>query len=394
MTSSSTSSSSSSSMLMVVWLLIFLCFGSVVVELEALSFQGPNILVVGASGGTGLRALRGLLDAGYEPWQLIILTRNPSKLQAWNERFGFGIQQGNLDWWLDNDNDNDDENDDENDGNNEKQKQQLLKAVQRCQGVYVHSTSSDTKALDRGEEARAKTLCALLCQAAAQEKDEDDEDDESQETSIIPVVYNSAVGEDGHGVERIQQKHDVEQIFLNETPNKIDFTALRANLFMEELWKGYTRPGILNKGVYSFSTPSDRTIYLTSVRDMGFLAGKILQQKLNGNGKETTHHKRILNVAGDAKSAAEMAAAFAKAQDSPCVHKQSRVLALLARLFFRDLYQIMRFYRKSTETTDIPSLTKEFGPLTDFETFLNETNWGDRNLTYEDLADADRVLKG
>ena len=133
---------------------------------------------------------------------------------------------------------------------------------------------------------------------------------------------------------------------------------------------------------------------------MGFLAGKILQQKLNGNGNgngngnETTHHKRILNVAGDAKSAAEMASAFAKAQDSPCVHKQSRVLALLARLFFRDLYQIMRFYRKSTETTDIPSLTKEFGPLTDFETFLNETNWGDRNLTYEDLADADRVLKG
>ena len=101
-----------------------------------------------------------------------------------------------------------------------------------------------------------------------------------------------------------------------------------------------------------------------------------------------------LCLALGAKSAAEMAAAFAKAQDSPCVHKQSRVLALLARLFFRDLYQIMRFYRKSTETTDIPSLTKEFGPLTDFETFLNETNWGDRNLTYEDLADADRVLKG
>ena len=38
-----------------------------------------KVLVVGASGGTGSRALRGLLDVGYKPNQLRVLTRNPMK---------------------------------------------------------------------------------------------------------------------------------------------------------------------------------------------------------------------------------------------------------------------------------------------------------------------------
>ena len=41
--------------------------------------SGKKLLVVGASGGTGMRAIRGLLDVGYEPEQLRILTRDPSK---------------------------------------------------------------------------------------------------------------------------------------------------------------------------------------------------------------------------------------------------------------------------------------------------------------------------
>lgn len=38
-----------------------------------------KLLVVGASGGTGTRVLRGLLDVGYQPAQLRLLTRNPSR---------------------------------------------------------------------------------------------------------------------------------------------------------------------------------------------------------------------------------------------------------------------------------------------------------------------------
>ena len=41
--------------------------------------KSAKLLVVGASGGTGSRALRGLLDVGYEPAQLRVLTRDPLK---------------------------------------------------------------------------------------------------------------------------------------------------------------------------------------------------------------------------------------------------------------------------------------------------------------------------
>jgi hypothetical protein len=69
----------------------------------------------------------------------------------------------------------------------------------------------------------------------------------------------------------------------------IQVTSLRANLFMEELWKDYTRPAIL-KGSFPFSVPSDRPVYLTCVRDMGRLAGKFLQQV------DASNKNRILNV--------------------------------------------------------------------------------------------------
>ena len=41
--------------------------------------NSSNILVVGATGTAGLRAIQGLLDVGYKPHQLQIMTRNASK---------------------------------------------------------------------------------------------------------------------------------------------------------------------------------------------------------------------------------------------------------------------------------------------------------------------------
>ena len=82
-----------------------------------------------------------------------------------------------------------------------------------------------------------------------------------------------------------------------------------------------------------------------------------------------------------------MAEAFAKAQGSPCVHKRARLLRWIARLFLPDLYEVIQFYRTSTETTDIDALREEFPSLlTPFPDFLEETRWGDTEATYEDLA--------
>ena len=84
---------------------------------------------------------------------------------------------------------------------------------------------------------------------------------------------------------------------------------------------------------------------------------------------------------------AGMAEAFAAAQGTPCEHKQARLLRWIARLFLPDLYEVIQFYRTSTETTNIAALELEFPELlTPFATFLEETKWGDTNATYEDLT--------
>ena len=50
-------------------------------------------------------------------------------------------------------------------------------------------------------------------------------------------------------------------------------------------------------------------------------------------------------------------------------------------------YEVIQFYRTSTETTDVAALEDRFPELlTSFDTFLAETKWGDADATYEDLA--------
>lgn len=89
-----------------------------------------------------------------------------------------------------------------------------------------------------------------------------------------------------------------------------------------------------------------------------------------------------------------MAKAFADAQEASCVHSRNRLLIFMARLFFRDLYQIMRFYKNTTEETDINHLKEVEFPnaqLTSFPAFLDETKWGNPELSYKDLSTIDKV---
>jgi len=334
-----------------------------------------KLLVVGASGGTGARALRGLLDVGYAPAQLRVLTRDPTKpTLAPLREMGMELCAADLDDPV-----------------------TLVGVSTTCTGAYVHSTAGDTKQLDTGEVARARHLAAAL----------------AEDASITGLVYNSAAAEATHSVQRIAQKHAVEFVFSVELGMpSVAVTHLRANLFMEELWKGYTRPQIL-KGTYPFAVPPSRDVYLTSVRDMGRLAGACLAEAADvaaaaaadstgtswrrqygggesgggDSGDEIVSSSRIINVASDVLTPVQLAAAFAAAQGSPCVHSQARVLRWIARLFLPDLYEVIQFYRTSTETTDVAALEDRFPELlTSFDTFLAETKWGDADATYEDLA--------
>lgn len=196
--------------------------------------SGKKLLVVGASGGTGMRAIQGLLDVGYEPEQLRILTRDPSKptLAPLRER-AFDLvaavpphsdhharQEAAAP-----------RSDSVFRGRCPSAPQDLddpatLSDVgASCTGCYVHSTAGDTKQLDTGEVSRARHLAEAL----------------KAERSVAQVAFNSAAAEPSHGVKRIAQKHAVEAVFSEEL--QLPATHLRANLFMEELWKSYTRPG-------------------------------------------------------------------------------------------------------------------------------------------------------
>ena len=106
----------------------------------------PNakLLVVGASGGTGTRALQGLLDTGYKPAQLKVLTRNPSKPSlAPLKKLGIELCAADLD-----------------------DPESLVGVGDGCTGCYVHSTAGDTKELDTGEVDRAEHLAIALLAAA------------------------------------------------------------------------------------------------------------------------------------------------------------------------------------------------------------------------------------
>lgn len=117
---------------------------------------------------------------------------------------------------------------------------------------------------------------------------------------------------------------------------------------------------------------------------MGELAGRYLQSK-PAAGTVT-----FRNVAGDYLTGPEMADAFAAAQGRPCDYSRARVFEFLVRIFFRDLYSIIRYLRTMQEETNIAEFK---GLVTSFAKFLEETSWGDAEKEYEQFASVQETLK-
>lgn len=233
----------------------------------------------------------------------------------------------------------------------------VMKAVEdvSAEFTYVHGTGGDTKSLDLHEVERAKTLAKALSA--------------SKETF---VAYNSAAGEGNHGVPRILQKQQCEREFRKAG---LELCALRANLFMEELWKDYTRPSIVDKKKFMFSVPRDKPIYLTSVRDMGRVAAAVFN--------DPALRTDIRVVASDCRTPKEMADAFG------VDFKRDRVFYWLSRLVAPELYQIISFYIKAdTHASHLDKLKTDLPPnlLTSFDEFLKETEWFDTSKTYDSLS--------
>lgn len=147
---------------------------------------------------------------------------------------------------------------------------------------------------------------------------------------------------------------------------------------MEEFWKQYTRPSIL-KGSFPFSIQPDRPLHLITTKDVGRVAAYVMQHPNKYIGKE-------IELAGDVLTPKQMAAAFSQLQGILVKHKE--VPPWIFLLFWRkELFDIIQWYRNKGYQADVKQLREaEFpGLLTTFCEFLSETNWANKELTYESL---------
>ena len=295
-----------------------------------------KILLIGVTGGTGGNVVKGFLE--QEITNLRAITRkidlNRPVLKQINDA-GIELVEANLD--------------DEN---------SLEAAFVDIEAVYCHATAPDTAKPQPEEIERAKRVVKIAKQA-----------------EIKHFVYNSAGGVDRNTkVSHIQQKFQIEQIIKNAD---LPATMLRACLFMEEFWKKYTRPGIL-KGTFRFSIQSDKPLHLITTKDMGKVAAYVIKYPDKYIGKE-------IELAGDVLTPSQMAEAFSKVQETKVVHQE--VPPWIFLLFLqKELYHIILFYRNQGYQADVNHLRAEFpGLLTTFEQFLQETNWENSELSYENL---------
>lgn len=296
-----------------------------------------KVLLIGVTGGTGSNAVKGFLDRGVTNLRAItrkIDLNRPSLAKV--KDLGVELFEANLD--------------DEN---------SLITAFAGISHVYCHATSADAAKADPLEIERAKGLAKV-----------------AKQFNIQHLVYNSAGGaERNSGLPHIEQKYKVEQIFKQAG---LPTTMLRSCLFMEEFWKKYTRPSIL-KGSFPFSVQPDRPLHLITTKDVGRVAAYAMQHPDKYIGKE-------IELAGDVQTPKQMAAAFSQVQGIPVKHQE--VPPWIFLLFWRkELFDIIQWYRTKGYQANVQQLREEEFPglLTTFCEFLAETNWANKELTYESL---------
>jgi uncharacterized protein YbjT (DUF2867 family) len=296
-----------------------------------------KVLLIGVTGGTGGNVVKGFLEQGITDLRALTRKVDPDRpTLARLQNSGVELFAANLD-----------------------DEASLAVAFAGVSTVYCHATAGDTSKPEPQEIERAKRVAQAAKQA-----------------NITHLVYNSAGGADRHsGIGHIEQKYQVEQIWQQAG---LPTTMLRACLFMEEFWKKYTRPSIL-KGSFPFSVQPNKPLHLITTKDMGRVAAYVMQHPSKYIG-------RAIELAGDVLTPQQIAAAFAKAQGRPVIHKE--VPAWIFLLFLRlELFKLIQWYRQRGYQADVEFLrSQEFpGLLTTFEEFLAETDWANPQRTYEDL---------
>lgn len=302
-----------------------------------MTYDHGRVLAIGATGGTGLQALRGLRDEGVT--DLVALTRTPDKPAAAALRaLGIDVVTGDLD-----------------------DPASLVPALAQADRVYLHALSADGAVADPREVDRGRALAKVAA-----------------DVGVEHVVYNSADGCDrGSGVPHMEAVGEVEQAFFEAG---VPFTALRATLFMEEYWKVHNRPDIL-RGVFRLSHPPDFRQKFISVRDLGRIAAMVMA----GVGE---YAGQAIEIAADALTPVELAAAFGDAQGEQVRFEQLPPGFFAAIPGTEELLRIIDWYERDGYIADVDATRAAFPGLWTFPEFLTATGWSDRSRTYESFIEA------
>lgn len=297
-----------------------------------------KVLLIGVTGGTGSRAVKGLLEQGQTNLKAMTRKVDLSRpVLAHLHQAGVEFVEADLDI-----------------------ANSLDRAFADVTHVYCHATAGDYSQADPAEVDRAQRVAA------------------AKQANIQHLVFNSAGGADRNsGIPHIEQKDEVERVFREA---ELPTTMLRSCLFMEEFWKKYTRPAIL-KGKFRFSVQPDRPLHLISTKDVGRVAAAVMQQRDRYIGQ-------AIELASDVLTPEQMAAAFSKVQEQTVKHQEIPpwIFLLLLR---KSLFDLIQWYRHAGYQADVGALRAEFpGLLSSFETFLKETHWANPDLGYEDLVQA------
>jgi uncharacterized protein YbjT (DUF2867 family) len=297
-----------------------------------------TVLVIGATGGTGHQAIRGLREQGVR--DLVATTRDPDKPSSRGlKRLDVEVVTADLD-----------------------DPDSLVPHLQAADRVYVHALSADGAVADPREVDRGRALARLAA-----------------DVGVEHVVYNSADGCDrGSGVPHMEAVGQVEQAFFD---TGLPFTALRATLFMEEYWKRHNRPDIL-QGVFRLTHPPDFRQKFLSVRDLGRIAAMVMADRPRFAGS-------AIELAADELTPTELATAFAAAQGSPVRFEQLPEGFFAAIPGTDELLRIIDWYERDGYIADVAATHEEFPGCWRFPEFLAATSWADGARTYESFLEPD-----
>ncbi len=293
-------------------------------------------LLIGVSGGTGHQVVRGMRAKGVA--NLVAMTRDTQKPSSKNlEKLGVELIEADLDSVA-----------------------SLKDAMTGVENVYLHALSHDAAVADALEVERGANVAAA---AAAND--------------IRHLVYNSAEGCDRRtGVDHMDNVARVEMLIDRAgVPN----TALRATLFMEEWFKHYTRPGILN-GTFSICADEDAVQQYVSVRDLGYIAAQIFQNPDRYAGQK-------ISLASDELTALQLAEAFSHASQKAVRFKAIPIEVFKSQKGMEQMVALLEWYKRDGYKASVEETRKKFPGIWTMSEFLENTHWRDPSVSYESFSD-------